>query len=104
VVEGVAEQVRVVQELVQDYVRPDVEAATLQYRHALVLMNENPGQWVEIQSASLGTREHKAMWDVLSKYHDVYDWVARYPEIGTCVLYARVPETVTKKVRKWFSK
>lgn len=95
---------KVVDELVSNYVNPGRQEAWEEYNQALELMKENPGKYVEIQRAGLLTTEHKEMWKILSDFHDTLDWEARYPEVGTCVLYGRVPEKLGSKVKRWLAK
>lgn len=100
----VGKVVRIVEELESNHVSPDRQKAWEEYNRALVLMQENPGKYVEIQRATLSSPEHRAMWKVLMDFHPIYDWEARYPEIGMGVLYGRVPNKLTRKVKKWLQK
>lgn len=102
----VGKAVRVVseEEMVSNHVAPEVKAALELYAEALRLMEANKGQWVEINTSRLCTKEHNAIWDVVRSHHPINWWEARYPEVGTCVLYGFIPEPTTSRIKRWLSK
>jgi hypothetical protein len=82
------------------------------YAEALKALDDNPGEWVEVDRTNHINRDrvHKLKFDLLNKgsWPDTYETEFRYPESGVCVMYARKHPAKkahsTPKRKGWFRK
>lgn len=99
---------KVVSEFEENYTLPHMVDAQNWYKQALTIMEENIGQWVEVDRTTEFNRSqlHKEKFDLLNR-GSLYDYETeyRYPEQGTCVMYARMypkPLHTTERIKRWF--
>lgn len=94
------------QDMLPNYPDTIKNEAEAWYAKALQALKDNQGEWVVVSDEMEfhKSKLHNAKFKLMNEGSGVYQTEYRYPELGRCVMYARLPLSTVDRAKKWWNK
>lgn len=94
------------QDMLPNYPDTIQNEAEAWYAKALQALKDNQGEWVIVSDETEFHRSklHTAKFKLLNEGSGHYQTEYRYPELGRCVMYARLPLSTVDRAKRWWNK